>query len=101
MTETASDGYSPAAACAEVVGADHLATDSETLTRYARDRLPYGIFRARSGGLPGALPVAVAKPADESEVVALVERSRRDGFRIIPFGLGSGVLGGTVPLGGR
>lgn len=86
---------------AEIVGADHLRTDDETLTRYARDRLPFGIFKARSGALPGVKPVAVARPANEGEVVRLVELSAVDGFRIIPFGLGSGVLGGTIPLGGE
>jgi alkyldihydroxyacetonephosphate synthase len=92
---------SPAAALADIVGADHVATDVETLTRYARDRLPFGIFKARSGGLPGVMPVAVAKPANESELVELLARSKRDGFRVIPFGLGSGVLGATIPLGGE
>ena len=89
----------PAAALTSIVGGEHVATDADTLTRYARDRLPFGIFKARSGSLPGVMPVAVVKPADEAEVVQLVERSARDGFRIIPFGLGSGVLGGTIPLG--
>ncbi|TDR89014.1 FAD-binding oxidoreductase [Enterovirga rhinocerotis] len=91
----------PAASLAAVVGPTHVSTDAETLTRYARDRLPFGIFRARSGGLPGTMPAAVAKPASEEEIVRLVESSARDGFRIIPFGLGSGVLGGTIPLGGE
>ncbi len=101
MSAAVAGSAAPAAALAEIVGSENVAQDRETLTRYARDRLPFGIFKARSGGLPGVLPVAVAKPADEAEVAALVERSRRDGFRIIPFGLGSGVLGGTVPLGGE
>ncbi len=101
MSAAASGHDSPVAALADVVGADHVATDHETLTRYARDRLPFGIFKARSGKLPGVMPVAVAKPADENELVELVKRSKRDGFRIIPFGLGSGVLGGTIPLGGE
>ena len=90
-----------AATLSAVVGEDHVATDVDTLTRYARDRLPFGIFRARSGGLPGVMPVAVAKPASEAEVAELVRASAREGFRLIPFGLGSGVLGGTIPLGGE
>jgi alkyldihydroxyacetonephosphate synthase len=98
---SASGSAFPIAALADVVGPDNVATDTETLTRYARDRLPFGIFKARSGGLPGVMPVAVAKPADEGEVVELLMRSKREGFRVIPFGLGSGVLGGTIPLGGE
>ena len=95
------DTASPSAALAAIVGPDNVHQDPETLARYARDRLPFGIFKARSGGLPGVLPVAVAKPANEAQVVELLERSAREGLRVIPFGLGSGVLGGTIPLGGE
>lgn len=84
-----------------IIGAQNLLTDEETLRRYARDRLPFGIFKHRSGSLPGTTPVAVACPATESEVAALLEASAAEGFRVIPFGLGSGVLGGTIPLGGE
>ena len=34
-------------------------------------------------------------PADEAELVSLIERSRRDGFRIIPFGLEASVSYGS------
>ncbi|MBY0295067.1 MAG: FAD-binding oxidoreductase [Methylobacterium sp.] len=84
-----------------LVGDGHVATDRDTLVRYARDRLPFGIFKARSGGLPGTVPRAVVRPASAEEVAEVVRLAARDGHRIIPFGLGSGVLGGTTPLGGE
>lgn len=98
---TKSSAADQGARLAGIVGAGNVLTDAESLQRYARDRLPFGIFRHRAGGLPGTTPVAVARPADENEVAALLDASARDGFRVIPFGLGSGVLGGTIPLGGE
>ena len=91
----------PLSRIADIVGAQNLLIDEATLRQYARDRLPFGIFKHRSGGLPGTTPVAVARPANEDEVAALLEASAAEGFRVIPFGLGSGVLGGTIPLGGE
>jgi alkyldihydroxyacetonephosphate synthase len=88
-------------AVAAVVGVGNVVTDAETRATYARDRLPFGIFRARSGGLPGTLPSAVARPKDAYEVARLLALSAEKGFRIIPYGLGSGVLGGTTPLAGE
>lgn len=86
---------------AAIVGRDHMVAEGDELKAYARDRLPYGIFRARSGGLPGTLPGAVVRPADKGAVAELLRQSAEHGFRVIPFGLGSGVLGGTIPLAGE
>lgn len=84
-----------------LVGAEHLHDGAATRWAYARDRLPYGTFRLREGEPPGRLPAAVVMPADEDELVALVQLARRLQRPLIPFGAGSGVLGGTVPLSGR
>lgn len=65
---------------------------------YSRDRLPYGLFKLRAGDLPGTLPSAIVIPADEGELIEIVLLANREHVRLIPFGAGSGVLGGTIPL---
>ena len=87
-------------ALAALVGVGHVLDTAAERLAYARDRLPYGTFRLREGALPGRLPAAVVQPADEAELVALVQWALRERRPLIPFGAGSGVLGGTVPLRG-
>jgi len=81
-----------------IVGAGHLLSSVADRYAYARDRLPYGLFKLRMGDLPGTLPAAIAIPANEDELIAIVELANREGIRLIPFGAGSGVLGGAIPL---
>jgi alkyldihydroxyacetonephosphate synthase len=88
-------------ALAAIVGDAHVLGAAAERLAYARDRLPYGTFRLREGALPGRWPAAVVLPADEAELVALVQLAQRERLPLIAFGAGSGVLGGTVPLQGR
>lgn len=85
------------ALCA-LVGEEHVLTSVADRYAYARDRLPYGLFRLRMGELPGTLPSAIVIPANEEELVAIVALANRERIRLIPFGAGSGVLGGAIPL---
>ncbi len=68
---------------------------------YARDRLPFATFAVRDGALPGTLPRLVVRPADEGEVASILRLARAEDVPVIPFGAGSGVLGGAIPLGGE
>lgn len=90
-----------AADLAAIVGAEHVLTEVPALWCYARDRAPYATFRIRNGRLPGTLPCAVACPADEDELSAVIRFSRKRSIPVIPFGAGSGVLAGAVPLAGE
>ncbi|MEF7617270.1 FAD-binding oxidoreductase [Aquincola sp. MAHUQ-54] len=83
---------------AGLLGEGHLLTSAADLWAYARDRLPYATFHVRDGDLPGTLPTAVACPGGIEELQAVVRLARAQGVPLIPFGAGSGVLGGTVPL---
>ena len=66
---------------------------------YSRDRTPIATFGFRSGQVPRSVPRAIVQPADEAEVVATVRLARREGLSLIPYGAGSGVVGGALPLG--
>lgn len=99
----ASDVAAPdlAAAFAGLVGAAHVLTGFDERLAYARDRLPFAVFRERAGLLAGAMPQLVVRPADAGEVAKVVRLANAQGIRLIPYGNGSGVLGGAIPLGGE
>jgi alkyldihydroxyacetonephosphate synthase len=90
----------PAAAAAlrAIVGSTHVLDSVADRFAYARDRLPWGLFQLRAGRLPATLPAAIVSPASQAELVKIVEVANRFAVKLIPFGAGSGVLGGTLPL---
>jgi alkyldihydroxyacetonephosphate synthase len=64
---------------------------------YRRDLWPRLTVSARDG-LPEVPPLAVVRPADESEVERLVGALHAHGCPIVAYGAGSGVCGGAAPL---
>jgi alkyldihydroxyacetonephosphate synthase len=90
----------PAAAAAlrAIVGPANLLESVADRFAYARDRLPWGLFQLRAGSLPATLPAAIVSPASREELIDIVEAAGRFAVKLIPFGAGSGVLGGTLPL---
>src|SRR5689334_18546167 len=67
---------------------------------YARDLWPRGLIQLQ-GGDPAPLPPdAVVWPTSADEVAAIVRAAARTGTPIVPFGAGSGVCGGTLPVRG-
>src|SRR5262249_57600457 len=56
-------------------------------------------LRARQGRL-GAPPACVVRPRATAEVSAAVRTAQRQGVAVVPYGGGSGVLGGAVPPAG-
>jgi alkyldihydroxyacetonephosphate synthase len=49
------------------------------------------------GELPANRPGAVAWPERPEQISQLIELSRSQGFRVVPFGAGSGVCGAVLP----
>jgi alkyldihydroxyacetonephosphate synthase len=86
------------AALRAIVGEENFLDRIADRFAYARDRLPWGLFQLRAGSLPATLPAAIVSPASRDELVKIVAAANRLGVRLIPFGAGSGVLGGTLPL---
>lgn len=81
-----------------IVGAENVLTDEAVRRPYAHDRLPFANFCERRGELAGVLPRLVLRPGSSDEVQAIVQTARRLEVQLIPFGNGSGVLGGAIPL---
>ena len=86
---------------AAIVGETHVLADAPSRLAYARDRLPFAVFEVRAGRIPGTMPRLVVCPGSPTEVAAIMALSAREGFAVIPFGAGSGVLGGAIPLSGE
>jgi alkyldihydroxyacetonephosphate synthase len=68
------------------------------LDTYARDMWPRLLLAYREGLPPAHRPHAVVWPEHVREVVAVVRLARELGLPLVPYGGGSGVCGGAVPL---
>ncbi len=82
-----------------IVGNEHFSQQECDLISYSLDYWLYGVFLSQKGDLP-ALPSAVISPASTEQIQEIVRRAAEYKVSITPFGGGSGVLGGTIPLNG-
>ena len=73
------------------------AIDLET---YARDMWPRLLLAYREGRAPAQRPHAIVWPEHVREVAAVVKLAREQRIPIVPYGGGSGVCGGAVPVHG-
>ena len=69
------------------------------LETYSRDMWPRSLLGYREGH-PAARPHAIVWPEHVREVVAVVKLAREQRIPIVPYGGGSGVCGGAVPIQG-
>jgi alkyldihydroxyacetonephosphate synthase len=67
---------------------------------YARDLWPRGLIGVAAGDPAPHPPDAVVWPTSTEEVAAIVRAAQKSGTPIVPFGAGSGVCGGAVPIRG-
>jgi alkyldihydroxyacetonephosphate synthase len=84
---------------AGIVGNARVSQTHPVRTLYSRDMWPKTLLWTREGVFPHP-PDLVAWPSSTEEVVAVVKACVAEGVPIVPFGGGSGVCGGVVPLRG-
>ena len=82
-----------------IVGDQHFSQQEGDLISYSLDYWLYGVFLSQKGDLP-ALPSAVISPASAAQIQEIVLCATEYKVPITPFGGGSGVLGGAIPLNG-
>ena len=84
---------------AGIVGPDNVLSDPYDLDRYSADALnPFRAFGAEEAF--DQLADLVVRPSCTREVVDLVTLAGEHGIPIIPYGGGTGVMGGTIPVRG-
>ena len=81
-----------------IVGPRRVSLRPGDLDTYARDMWPRLLLARRDGAPPATLPTAVVWPETVREVAAIVRAARALGVPVIPYGGGSGVCGGVVPV---
>jgi alkyldihydroxyacetonephosphate synthase len=87
-------------ALAGVVGEPRVSTLDTDRKTYARDMWPRLLLAVRGGAPAEHPPDVVVWPETVSEVAEIVRIARRLRVPIVPYGAGSGVCGGAVPIRG-
>ena len=83
-----------------IFGARRVSVRPVDLETYARDMWPRMLIAHREGEPAPHRPHAVVWPEHVREVVSVVKLAREYRIPIVPYGGGSGVCGGAVPLHG-
>jgi alkyldihydroxyacetonephosphate synthase len=83
-----------------IFGPRRVSTRVVDLDTYARDMWPRLLFPYREGLPPAHRPHAIVWPEHVREIVAVVKLARELHLPIVPYGGGSGVCGGAVPIHG-
>lgn len=83
---------------AELLGPHRITTDPVDLARHAHDQAAAALLAERMGRDPEP-PLCVARPRSTDQVRALVEWANRHSTSLVPYGGGSGVLGGVAASG--
>jgi alkyldihydroxyacetonephosphate synthase len=81
-----------------IFGPRRVSLRAVDLDTYARDMWPRLLIAYRDGISPSHRPHAVVWPESVREVTAVVRLARQLKVPIVPYGGGSGVCGGAVPL---
>ena len=84
---------------AQIVGAKHVLADPDSVDRYSADALtPYRAYYADAAF--DRLADLVVRPADTEQVARVVALAQQGGIPVIPYGGGTGVMGGILPVQG-
>src|SRR5215471_20666669 len=87
-------------ALAAVVGEARISTRASDRSVYARDMWPRLLIAVRAGAPSETPPDVVVWPESTDEICEIVRIARRLRVPLVPYGAGSGVCGGAVPIHG-
>ncbi len=82
-------------ALSSAVGSDYVLVDDQTRTLRTRGKSTPDLVKARAGDLSDA-PDVVVRPADQSEIEAVIAVAVEHRLAVVPFGGGTSVVGGLV-----
>jgi alkyldihydroxyacetonephosphate synthase len=86
-------------ALAAALGAEHVSTTLPDRLANSRGVWPVELKQARRSELP-SLPACVVWPSDAQQVAAVLRLAAEARVPVVPFGGGSGIVGGTLPVPG-
>lgn len=84
---------------AAIVGEGNVARGDADRLAYSQDRWPLAMVWTRAGKVPFP-PDAVCWAESTEHVSRVLRLAEEEGFAVVPYGAGSGVCGGTVPVRG-
>jgi alkyldihydroxyacetonephosphate synthase len=100
VAASATAGANDLVAALERVCPGRVSTRAPDRVAYARDLWPRGLLGLADGEVAPHPPDAVVWPRSTDEVVEIVRIAARTKTPIVPFGAGSGVCGGALPIRG-
>ena len=83
-----------------ILGARRVSVAEVDRDVYSRDMWPRLLLARRDGEPPEHRPHVIVWPESAREVAAIVKVARQLGAPVVPYGGGSGVCGGAVPIRG-
>ncbi len=84
---------------AGILATERVSSRADDLVISSRDVYPYGEFKTRKGEIEHR-PDCVVWPESTAEVSRVIQFANENKIPVIPYGGGSGVCGGTIPLHG-
>ena len=83
----------------DIVGPEHVLSDPDSIDRYSADALtPYRAYYADAAF--DRLADVIVRPADTAQVSRILALAQERGFPVVPYGGGTGVMGGILPVQG-
>lgn len=83
-----------------IVGADHVSVSRVDKVAYSADFWPKAQIWKAGGDIARHPPDVIVWPGDEAEIAAVLRHCHEARIPVIPYGAGSGVCGGTIPIHG-
>jgi len=82
----------------DILGSENVLDGFADRLAYGRDRWPIANLKYRFGKFPASVPSLVVLPGSYEEASEILKVANKYRLEIVPYGAGSGVVGGAVPI---